>query len=88
MYAARENDKVRSMIAKKMNLTFEDAACNGCRNQKGMCSVHSHAVYINALKRRDWVLVLNAPIFSTTSCTLVPIKRPYGRTTQKSSIFV
>ena len=41
MYAARENDKLRSMIAKNMNLTFEDAVCNGCRNQKGMCSAHS-----------------------------------------------
>jgi hypothetical protein len=41
MYAARDNDKLRSMVAKNMNLTFEDAVCNGCRNQKGMCSAHS-----------------------------------------------
>ncbi len=41
MYAARENDELRSRIAKNMNLTFEDAVCNGCRNQEGMCSAHS-----------------------------------------------
>jgi hypothetical protein len=41
MYAARENDKLRDIIAKKMNLAFEDAVCNGCRNQSGKCSAHS-----------------------------------------------
>ena len=50
MYAARENDELRSRIAKNMNLTFEDAVCNGCRNQKGMCSAHSLTEPCNVYK--------------------------------------
>ncbi len=50
MYAARDNDELRSRIAKNMNLTFEDAICDGCRNQKGMCSAHSLVEACNVYK--------------------------------------
>ena len=38
MVAARDDNKLRGLIAKNMNLSFEDAMCNGCRNQDGKCS--------------------------------------------------
>ena len=41
MYAARENDKLRGIVAKNMNLPLVDAVCNGCRNQDGLVSAHS-----------------------------------------------
>jgi hypothetical protein len=41
LYAARENDKLRSIVAKNMNISFEDAVCSGCRNQDGLCIAHS-----------------------------------------------
>ncbi|MBN1664745.1 MAG: DUF3795 domain-containing protein [Deltaproteobacteria bacterium] len=31
LYAARHNDKLRSVIAENMNISFENALCNGCR---------------------------------------------------------
>ena len=50
MYAARKNDELRRKIAKNMNLTFEDAVCDGCRTQQGMCSAHSLLESCNVYK--------------------------------------
>jgi len=35
MYLANENEKLRNMIAEKLNITLEKTACEGCRNENG-----------------------------------------------------
>jgi hypothetical protein len=36
MYLAIENEKLRELVAKHMNLPQEQAVCSGCRDVKGM----------------------------------------------------
>ncbi|MBN1780997.1 DUF3795 domain-containing protein [bacterium] len=52
IYLAGENPRLRSIIAKKMNLPEERIRCSGCRNEKGCiafvgwtspCSIHACA---------------------------------------------
>lgn len=50
LYAARENEKLRNIVAKSMNLSFEEAFCNGCRNQDGKCVAHSVTEPCNVYK--------------------------------------
>lgn len=38
MYLAGQNKKMRSAIAKNMDIPFEIAVCSGCRNEKGIIS--------------------------------------------------
>jgi len=35
MYLARENERLRAAISKNMDISFEQAVCRGCRNEKG-----------------------------------------------------
>ncbi|HBF42844.1 MAG TPA: hypothetical protein DDW42_04300 [Desulfobacteraceae bacterium] len=35
MYLANDNQELRSLISKKMNIPFESALCKGCRNENG-----------------------------------------------------
>jgi len=35
MYLANENEKLRNIIAERLNITLEKAVCGGCRNENG-----------------------------------------------------
>jgi len=35
MYLANENEKLRNIIAERLNISLEKAVCKGCRNEKG-----------------------------------------------------
>ena len=36
MYLANKNEKLRNVIAERLNIPFEKAVCGGCRNEKGI----------------------------------------------------
>jgi hypothetical protein len=38
LYLAQENEKLRTVIAERMNIPFEKAVCGGCRNENGTIS--------------------------------------------------
>ena len=35
VYLANENEELRTLMAKHLNIPFEQAICNGCRNENG-----------------------------------------------------
>ena len=40
VYLANENNQIRSMVAKALNIPEEDAVCQGCRNECGNCKAN------------------------------------------------
>jgi len=40
-YLANENDELRTMVAKYLDIPFEQAICKGCRNENGKVACHN-----------------------------------------------
>jgi hypothetical protein len=50
MYLAKENEKVRTAVAKYMNLPYEQAVCGGCRAEKGAPAAEGLTATCNVYK--------------------------------------
>jgi hypothetical protein len=40
-YLANKNEKLRTMVARHLDVPFEQAICNGCRNENGRVACHN-----------------------------------------------
>lgn len=50
MYLARENENVRTAVAKYLNLPYEQAVCEGCRAEKGAPAAEGLTEICNVFK--------------------------------------
>jgi hypothetical protein len=49
-YLANKNEKLRTIVAKHLDVPFEQAICNGCRNENGRVACHNMTETCNVYK--------------------------------------